>query len=534
MSDELYLGQTGVQRPYDPDDEPNPANPGGVSNNQLRRQQADQTRAVATSTQRQGNPTAGYGGSAQQVQAARDANRANVKYAPVDNSLGGVLGRGAKLTGDIAGGAASAAGPLAAAAVGGPAGLAMFGTGKAMQAAGNLTAAKTAAPGTGGGGTDPRATNGAYGAAGTMPGAGGRPVIPESTAQAGINPAAPVTGAPAPAPATPVNQVTPDFTSLNEEMSGLRQARTEFMSQLDRLSGVDPFGNQAFMQKATDRAVSQASGTAAMARGGAAALAGANRTAQGVQAQTAARGTQEVAEQGRRDAVQAAQLGIETIKGVESVGTQLSALEAQKVNQTLAAAEQNTRAMLGGRELDQRERESLRNLATEAAKIDQQRYSTDADYRASVNANLVALYQSDNALKGLKMQVDAGENMSEDEWLMGIIGAAGGLAQGAMMASDRRAKFNIRDADFRDLQDYLGNSKGKLYNYKEPHKPGRRAGLNFGPMAQDLAKSKIGRTLVVDDGSGTLKVDTGRLALADHAALAALAAEVQKLKGSKK
>lgn len=356
-----------------------------------------------------------------------------------------------------------------------------------------------------------------------------------------------------PAPAQPAvnpgfQPLAGDFSGVDEEMSGLRQARADFYSELDRLSGVDPFGNQAFLQKATDRAVSQAAGTAAGARGGAAALAGANRQAVGVQAQTAARGTQEVAEAGRRDAVQAAALRNQTIQGIESVGAQLTGVEQKKVDQLTQQAEVNLRGYLGGRELDQREKDSLRNLAVEIGQIDMERYKTDVGYRQSVDNNLTARYQSDNALKGIKMQVDAGENMSASEWAMGILGMGAGLGAAAMTggassgaaaapaaaASDRRAKFDVRDPDLRDLQDYLGNTRGKLYRYKEPHKPGRRSGLNFGPMAQDLQKSKIGRTLVVDDGSGTLKVDTARLALADHAALAALAAEVQKLKAGKK
>jgi hypothetical protein len=248
-----------------------------------------------------------------------------------------------------------------------------------------------------------------------------------------------------------------------------------------------------------------------------------------VQTQAAARGAQEVAEAGRRDAVQAAQLGIETVKGMESVGTQLTALESKKVDQGLQAAETNVRAQLGGRELDQKERDSLRNLATEAAKIDQQRYATDADYRASVNANLVAMYQSDNALQGIREGVAAGENLSDDEWMMGIIGLGSGLAQGAVMTSDRRQKYAVRSAKLKDLKEYLSTTPGSHYRYRRPTAPGQRAGENFGPMAQDLQKSKIGRTVVVDDGSGVLKVDTGRLALADHGAIAALAQRVERL-----
>jgi dethiobiotin synthetase len=119
--------------------------------------------------------------------------------------------------------------------------------------------------------------------------------------------------------------------------------------------------------------------------------------------------------------------------------------------------------------------------------------------------------------------------MSFGEFLQGAMGAAAGVA---MVASDERVKTHIRDPDLRDLQDFLGNTRGKLYHYKDPKHPGRRAGLNYGPMAQDLAKSKIGRTVVVE-GPGGMYVDTARLALADHAALAELARDIERLKARK-
>lgn len=74
-------------RPNDPNDLPNPNNPGGISNNQLRALMAQQRRDVATSSTRQGNPTQGYGGSPEQVAAARAANAANVKTANAPNDI---------------------------------------------------------------------------------------------------------------------------------------------------------------------------------------------------------------------------------------------------------------------------------------------------------------------------------------------------------------------------------------------------------------------------------------------------------------
>lgn len=535
-SDFLGEGVTGgVAKPYDPDDEPNPANPGGISNNELRRRQAALARPNASNRGYSrgaggyagtfaggaaGAELAGYNAGNQQT---RDAY--NATHQKSTNPLS-TLGKVARVAIDPIGAVAGAVLGPAGQVLSGPAGAATVGIERTAQAAnqlggsGNTAVQRPAAPG-----------GGSVGSASSRG-------IPSSPADAGIAPPAqppgdpgrsvPNSAGPAPAP------VTVDRTAYDEEAAGLRQARADFYNELDRLSGVDPFGNQAFLQKATDRAVAQAAGTAAGARGGAAAMAGAQRHAVGVQAQTAARGAQEAAEQGRRDAVAAAQLRGQTVKGIGEVSQQLAANEIALTDRLNQAAELNIRQYLGGRELDQAERDSIRRYAAEVAKIDQQRYATDVGYREAVNANLTAMYQSDNALKGALAAVEAGENLSGDEWLMGIMGLGAGLATAGMKTSDRRAKFDVRDPDMRDLQDYLGNSKGKLYRYKEPNKPGRSPGLNFGPMAQDLAKSKIGRTVLVNDADGQLSVDTGRLALADHAALAALAAEVEKLKGAKR
>jgi hypothetical protein len=82
----------GVRKPYDPNDEPNPNNPGGLSNNEMLRLQR---RFQSNPANRQGNPSAGYGGSPQQIAAARAANQAAIKKPDSNTFLDAVssLGR---------------------------------------------------------------------------------------------------------------------------------------------------------------------------------------------------------------------------------------------------------------------------------------------------------------------------------------------------------------------------------------------------------------------------------------------------------
>lgn len=348
----------------------------------------------------------------------------------------------------------------------------------------------------------------------------------------------------------PGGYVTVDYSRYDEAARGYDRAVQTFQSELDRLSGVDPFGNQAFLQKATDRAVAQAAGTAAMQRGGPAALAGANRQAVGVQSQLAARGAQEQEIIRARDEQTAAGLRSQNATGLANVLGQRAQNEIQLSEQATNAAATNLQATMQKYGIDaqigQQERESLRQLATAVAQIDMQRYQTDVQYKAAVDQNLTSILASNNQLKAVMAQVEAQENISAGEFAMGltgmVAGVAGGIATapansvaGKIITSDRRLKFDVRDPDLRDLQEYLGKTKGFSYKYRDPDHPLRRKGNMVGPMAQDLLKTKIGREMVGKDKDGNLTVDTQRLALADHAALAALAAEVAELKkGGKK
>src|SRR6476660_8233503 len=124
---------------------------------------------------------------------------------------------------------------------------------------------------------------------------------------------------------------------------------------------------------------------------------------------------------------------------------------------------------------------------------------------AQMDEQITQKYMADQQLKGTMAQIKANSTMTQKDWLMGAIGLASGLGSAAMMSpakSDVRSKYAFQDPDIRDLQDYLGRTKGKLYRYKNPSAPGQRPGLNYGPMAQALASTKIGRTVVVEGKDG--------------------------------
>lgn len=83
-------------------------------------------------------------------------------------------------------------------------------------------------------------------------------------------------------------------------------------------------------------------------------------------------------------------------------------------------------------------------------------------------------------------------------------GISSGLA--AFAGSDKEMKKEIKSAE-KSTEDFLNKLSAKSYKYKDTSKPGTFEGDNYGIMAQDLEKSEMGKSLVVDTEEGKM-VDT--------------------------
>lgn len=106
-------------------------------------------------------------------------------------------------------------------------------------------------------------------------------------------------------------------------------------------------------------------------------------------------------------------------------------------------------------------------------------------------------------------QMDAGR--SRDQFLGQLIasgaqmaGAAGG---GAAMFSDENVKENVEPGmdDVKKFMDEIGVHK---FDYKDPEKYGE--GKHYGPMAQELEESPVGKSMVEEDGEGVKRVNYGK------------------------
>jgi hypothetical protein len=85
--------------------------------------------------------------------------------------------------------------------------------------------------------------------------------------------------------------------------------------------------------------------------------------------------------------------------------------------------------------------------------------------------------------------------------------AAGSAGAAAIAASDRNMKKNIRVN--KETQAFLNALTDNAYEYKDASLPGTQSGTNYGPMAQDLEKTKMGKTAVRETANGKL-VDSAR------------------------
>lgn len=101
---------------------------------------------------------------------------------------------------------------------------------------------------------------------------------------------------------------------------------------------------------------------------------------------------------------------------------------------------------------------------------------------------------------------NAAANMAQNNQTSQLINGA--MTAGALAFCDERLKKNIRDVSSADLKELRATIKPKHFEYiSEAYGEGEWVGV----MAQDLEKSKLGRTVVFEDKMGNKKVHLPKL-----------------------
>lgn len=135
-----------------------------------------------------------------------------------------------------------------------------------------------------------------------------------------------------------------------------------------------------------------------------------------------------------------------------------------------------------------------------------------------------------NADAGIRQQIlqnQGAPSFGESLAIAGMQGLPQFMGPLSTVLSDERAKTDISPLDA--IAEHLRGAPGYRYRYK----PGLGEDPEVehaGPMAQDLERGPFGRALVKPGPDGLKRVDTGRLALVNHAGLAAMRSELDRLK----
>lgn len=210
------------------------------------------------------------------------------------------------------------------------------------------------------------------------------------------------------------------------------------------------------------------------------------------------------------------------------------ALVMQQGQQGRDLAEQSAVAKLQERQMAQ---QGLQGLALGQQQQDLSQVMDPARLRADMErarfdadvARRNAVKQQQNAvLTGI---LDAGARAGA-AMTTGGASEAGKAGTSGMGGSDKNMKKDIKSGS-KDVKSFLDALSAKSYEYKDTSKPGTAEGPRVGIMAQDLEKSKMGKTLVKDTPDGKM-VDTVQGYGAILAAQAELNKRLKALEGKKK
>lgn len=182
-----------------------------------------------------------------------------------------------------------------------------------------------------------------------------------------------------------------------------------------------------------------------------------------------------------------------------------------------------------GLQLDQRQAEAAMNFTRDMAAIQFQYDQLSVDDQNEADRLLMQKYGIDQGTYVALKQMKDARKMNWNQFLAGM--AAGGTQAIAGAAfSDRRVKRDVDRVRDDELDELLSALKAETWDYiDEDAHGGGRSGRRFGPMAQDLERTRLGKAMVAEDLFGTKKVDTGAVALATASGLAHVHERLQLL-----
>ena len=213
-------------------------------------------------------------------------------------------------------------------------------------------------------------------------------------------------------------------------------------------------------------------------------------------------------------------VGVQTGNADRSVGVQTRNANAADTN-AVGNANRITDTAVGNANRNLQGQTTTAGLAQNADVSNQGAGLTANSQRIAEQGNKTnAVLQANNQVAGGTAQaanIQAGNNQVQAQTDNALIGAGAGGAASLAKVSDENAKKDVsRDSD-RDIDAFLGALEEHGYRYRDP---AEGAGERHGPMAQELERSAIGRSLVHTGPDGVKRVDTEGLTLALAGAVA--------------
>lgn len=136
-----------------------------------------------------------------------------------------------------------------------------------------------------------------------------------------------------------------------------------------------------------------------------------------------------------------------------------------------------------------------------------------------------------NAAAQIQAQREQAYQQQQTQRESAYIGAGSTILGGVIASSDKNQKKNIKDNN--ETIAFLNALTDNSYEYKDTSLPGTKKGRQYGPMAQDLEKTDMGKSAVIETKNGKV-VDTTRAMLLALSGLSNINARLNKLEGNKR
>lgn len=171
------------------------------------------------------------------------------------------------------------------------------------------------------------------------------------------------------------------------------------------------------------------------------------------------------------------------------------------------------------------------NEAMRAQEFEQ--YMTNQYNRQALASQLQGtVLTGQNAAAQLQAQRQMAYEQRQQQKESAYVGAGSTLAAASIAAfSDQKQKKNIKQNN--ETLSFLNALTDNSYEYKDTSLPGTKPGRQYGPMAQDLAKTKMGKSAIIETDQGMM-VDTTRAMLLALSGLSNINARLNKLEGNKR